>query len=213
MGDEREWADVYIDSIDDRLALQRYALFFIPSALHLMSQNGITKNTLSTFSMNIKGKPTAGRQAVGKVADCLPVVYESAVGFVNAFNMFCEREGYESRLAKQDIVACVFRIEGFTQLLSRANITKAHVHEVTGIAANIIDSVPNNFRIQLSDAIKLFELFSKHEGIGQLRIDEFIQVSENGGRTSVKKSSDVKYVYKRENLRAAPMVGHPWAIK
>ncbi|TBD04593.1 hypothetical protein ELH21_09395 [Rhizobium leguminosarum] len=208
----REWADVYLESIDEKVLVERNALFFIPSALHLMFTNGITKNNLSTFAVNLQREPRAGRQAISKVADCKPVVYESASGFVTAFNEYCKTKRIDAQLSKRDIVACVFRIEGLGSLLNRAKRNKEDLQRETGISAAIIDSAIDNYRIQLEDALKIFKFLHRATN-SKPEIRDIISLSEKLSRTSVKKAKDESYVYRREHLVVAPVTGHPWSIE
>ncbi|MER8606604.1 hypothetical protein NKI54_15715 [Mesorhizobium sp. M0663] len=215
MGD---WADVYINGLDERLSLQRLALFYIPSALKLMSDNGITKSSLATFSMNIKGKPSAGRQAIAKVAECKPVVYDSAVGFVSAFNMYCERESKSAQLASLDIVACVFRLEGLDARLKALNVTVEALCSETKISAAVLASAINGFRVQLADALTVLNILNKlaearTPPVPPLTISDFIVISPKLNRMSISKVSDETYVYSRYDLKNAPSDGHPWTIK
>ncbi|MBY2985659.1 hypothetical protein [Rhizobium leguminosarum] len=209
----REWADVYLASLDDRLQVQRFALFYIPKALGLMSQNDITRSKLSNFAQFHKDSKSAGKQAITKVADCKPAVYDSVLGFIYLFNAYCKREGLAIELSITDIVACVFRFEGLHNIITDVGLSKQQLQEQTGIAAPVVEAAIGGFRLQLSDCLKISQAIKQSPQFGATALDELIFVTQKISRNSIKKIAVDNYVYRREYLHPAPVTGHPWSIQ
>jgi hypothetical protein len=153
-----EWADVYVADTDDRIALQGKALFFIPLALQVLNTVGINVSTLTHRSAILRGNPqrgsfkVAGRNAISKVMDCEPVVYDSALGFINVANAELEARGDSQRLTKATIVACVFELERIGEVFEALGLSEATVATDCGIQERIVRAACQRGRLQFVHA-------------------------------------------------------------
>lgn len=222
-----DWADVYVGNTDDRIDLQSKALFFIPSALGMLSTFSINISTLTYRAQNLRQdatRPTSritGRSAITKVMGCEPVVYESAVGFMNVANKELESRGNSERLELSSIVACVFELDGFAQVATALGLSAETISTQCDIPARIISAAIARSRLQYVDAEKIWKycLTRKQDqqpDLPTLTDDPrtFIRTRvSKDGFAAIRKIEEGRYVYERDDLRPAPLNGHPWSIR
>jgi hypothetical protein len=209
VGDEvPQWADVYEPDVDVRLDLQPNALFFIPSAREIISdQKNETIASLAQHAGALKRqgrKAVAGKSAIKKIMDCEPVVYGSAIGFIAVANDLVGSTIFSTA----DIVACVFKIENLEAIAKAKGLDAPAIATASGVPLRIVHSAIANYRICFRHAEALFRACADPG----LQLTDFILTRcRNDGRTSVR-WDDPHYVYRRENLQPAPPTGHHWAI-
>ncbi len=228
----REWADVYVLDVDDRIALRGKALFFVPRAIGVITDtHNISTSALGSFSSSLKGTTTtnyAGRAAIKKVMDCDPVVYESAVGFINVCNAKFHSMKIAYRFTLGDIVACVFCFRNLFELIQKLNLAKTSkeaagvISTATGIDADIVDSTFSGFRVIYNHAETIRSFINDQAarqglapealGYGPSFNDLFQSIAKSDKPVSIKKNIKDSYVYRRVDLSAAPLSGHAWSI-
>lgn len=189
--------------------LQRKALFFIPRAREILENRRVNVSALAAHSATLKRAgairgEAAGRNAIKKIWDCVPTVYESATGFIQVANSFLTAPAF----SKSDIVACIFKIRNFATVAAELGMDTAAIAHSSQVREQVVRAAMESYRISYRDASALFQACSKSNA----KIEEFIVTNvRNDSRANVKLEEDA-YVYRRENLVAAPRVGHPWAI-
>lgn len=220
----REWADIYVPALDERLALETKALFFVPTALQRCSDRGLTVSHLSAISSAaaIEG-PRAGRNVIGKVLRFQPVAYDSAVGFLNVANRALEGSAHAS-FTTRDIVACVFRLRDVTEVLGALNKKIDDVAIGADVPIEIAQAAAQRYRLQLNDALAIWRYaLSCAENAGGTdpaigyvlteRPQDFIKTDVRPDlHMAVKRLDDRDFVYGWENLKAASEAGHYWAL-
>jgi cation transport regulator ChaB len=233
---------VYVDDIDERARLERSALFFIPAAFELCRRNNLSVSKLTSRStIEKKDRPhlfLAGRAVIGTVMGCKqPVVYESAVRFINLANLDLPED---ERLQRSDIVACAFRLSD-PELVADLGLTSQGVATACGLRKEVVEGALKQMRIPYTDAHAIWAHLSDivktradlPEGVKDVitnRQQDFIRTDANGSysfaverigrpvpRHSKKAEANAvdvaEYVYNRANLHPAPVSGHPWAIQ
>lgn len=219
-----EWADVYVDDLDNRVPLQNSAVFFIPSALGLLESNQINTSRLCSESEFIRnnsgrgnsGQRLCGRSAITKVMKCLPVVYKSASGFIEVANTLLKSRDSSAALSKGDIVACVFKIHGLAEVVRDKKTSVDDIARASGVHEDIIQSLLRNCRVQYVDAQKILSalrtIFSGKPDSDRFKISTEIAKSIDRVAVGSFRNSD-DYVYKRQMLAPAPTNGHAWSIE
>lgn len=218
----RDWADVYVPPLDDRLALQSKALFFVPTALEWCSSRDLTVARLSAISSAASFPAArAGRNVIGKVLRFQPVAYDSALGFVNVLN----RALGETQFSTKDIVACVFRLRDIAEVLSALNKKAEDLAAGSGVSLEIAQAAIQRYRLQLYDALSIWQFLRDCAARGNFRDSAIEQVLTDKPQDfiktdvrsdlpmAVKLLDDRDFVYGWENLRAAPSSGHYWALQ
>lgn len=242
VGQTRQWADVYVDDIDERSRLERSALFFVPSAFELCKNHRLSISKLnSRATITKKDQPhlqVAGRSVIETVIHCKqPVVYESAIRFIQLANLDLPKD---KLLQTSDIVACVFRLKD-PQVIEALGLDAPALALGSGVTLKVVESSLNRLRICYVDAKAIWAFLmgqaADRKGLTKEvreiltgNQEDLIRTEVKGtypiaiGRTGVviprhsKKgeASDVdnaEYVYNRSNLHPAPPSGHPWTIE
>lgn len=222
----REWADVFVPHLpNERSSLESKALFYVPRAYELLvTVHKLNKSQLSATSTENKGigLPLAGRSAIGKVLEDKPVVYESAIGFINVANLKLRALGDSAELSTRDIVACVFRLRDAPDLLQALSVTSADIAAACGIRLNVVEAALARYRIAYADAHAIWSYLKAQKCDKKItgravetltsRIDDFIMTEVRPTHLVAVKLVNDGYVYGVSNLRPAPPSGHPWAI-
>ncbi len=227
-----EWCDVVVRTEGDRIVLENSALFFIPSALTVCNSRQLTVSGINSLTRSAKlSRPDAhfaGRSAIDKVMNCVPVVYRSALGFLNSANHALESNGAPERLSHADIVACVFRLRDAAKITNELKVTESEIARSCNIAPRIVNAALNQYRIQYVDAHAIWKFCvdrvrSESIKLGPELADTLTKnetdliVSDSKKKSSMaikrvgSKDDTDDYVYDRETLRAAPLSGHAWA--
>lgn len=218
----REWADVFVPALDERLTLEGKALFFIPSALEHCSQAHLNRAYLGSLSNTAEiGPVRAGRAAISKVLRFEPVTYASARGFLNVANY-----GLKSRDAPlmnvSDIVACVFRLKEPDTIAAALNLSPQMIAAGTLLPQELIVAALGRFRLQFVDAFAIwrfllnFQLSGPASGGGlEFLTDNPADFIKTDGRypLAIKEVGDREFVYGLRNLEPAAAKGHYWAIE
>ncbi|NKB56047.1 MAG: hypothetical protein GKS00_06900 [Alphaproteobacteria bacterium] len=226
------WCDVVVCDVDDRVALEAKALFFVPSALIICNRKGLTIAGLSATARAAKmvnrDLHYAGRSAISKVMGCEPVVRKSALGFINSANAALSAIKDDHRFSTDDIIACVFRLRDGTEVLEALGLSAVDVSSNCAIRHEIVEAALARYRIQYADARKIWEYCCSvkvREKISSEEIDSIITDDEGsfiktdtrfGLPMAIKRienDGQVEYVYRREHLEKAPSSGHEWSIE
>lgn len=218
----REWTDVFVPALSERVLLEKRALFFIPAALPRCDAMQISTAYLSALSnTGAIEDPRAGRVAIRKAMQLQPISYERAEGFLNVANHALVERGAPP-LTKADIVACVFRLKDPTDILTDLRLTVRDVSEATGLSQSVVSAAVARYRLQYVDAdliwrflmearAKVGAVGAKTEAALAGRPQDLIK-TDSRQPLAVRPHEDHGYVYTWENLRAAPPSGHYWAI-
>ncbi|WP_298743788.1 hypothetical protein [uncultured Brevundimonas sp.] len=229
-----------IARLEDRAALARRALFFIPSAwVRVYEEAGLNVAALTRRAGILRSQQhdgdIAGREALEKVLACdQPVAYARAKGFITVANAELtarnEHEGRAFRLFQEaDIVACVFRLRDAPEIMDTLALTPERLSEETGIPLDIVKAAvrKERYRISLDHALRIWRRLLAITSRLESASDKLIAITRNPAdlictderyNMSIRKvagrrsEDDERYVYSRDHLVAAPEEGHPWAL-
>lgn len=234
----KDWADVWVSDSSERMALELRALFFIPDAKERCAALGHNQASLLAHARYLKstGRVSeqyfAGRAAIGNVLECVPVVYKSALGFINIVNAASGGSG-DPPFRKSDIVACVFRLRDAPEVAEKLSLTAADLSRECALKKEIAQSALERFRLSYVDAESIRRLFievKKKNNVEDKHLNDILNSDPSSIiKTDVRKGLSVsikrvghhadgvdyeEYVYnKGEDLVRAPTEGHVWAIK
>lgn len=219
----RRWADVFVPSPSERVALQRRALFFVPVGVERCADLSIRAAALNEAAVAFRGPgPVAGRTAISKILGYKPVNYESALGFIKLANHVIEdRRG--AALVAEDIVACVFRLKDATETAASLGLRPQDIAEACKLSLPVVQAALSRYRIQLVDALAIWSFFAeefKERGNQNAKVDELPAAPESfiltdarkGLPIAVRQLNEDQFVYSWDNLRPAPRGGHFWAV-
>jgi hypothetical protein len=151
-----------------------------------------------------------------------PVVYASALGFLEVANRALEERGGEP-LVRKDIVACVFRLKDPGEVVAELGVSAQDIADGCDLSDDVVAAALARYRIQYNDAYVIWKFLSElkedsRRTPGEVAterltadIREFIR-TDLRPPLAVKQVEDDEYVYNWRNLRAAPSSGHPWFI-
>lgn len=221
----REWADVFIPALDERIQLAKKALFFIPRALERCATNELTVAHLDSISRTAAFEgPRAGRNAIAKVFRVQPVSYESARGFLAVANLALREIG-AAELTTRDIIACVFRLRDPQEVLIALKMPWAEMASAAGRSRELAQAAVSKYRLQLVDALAFWRVVRAHVQengsqsafVNEIITDDprdFIKTDVRAGLPiAVRRLDDFEYVYRWDNLQYAPLSGHFWALE
>jgi hypothetical protein len=225
VSDDAPWADVVIDNVVERRALEAKALFFLPTAARACRDVGLNVSTIMTSLLiqarSLNQTPGVGRSVVSKILNVLPVRYDSAVQFIAAVNPLLA-EYQLNRFDTGDIVACVFRLKDPDEVFESLGLTSDGVARACGLRYDLVASALLRYRLQLNDALALWRyltdqvagLTAKPAAILRERLtddpSDFIKTDARPPM-AIKTTRDGS-VYTLDNLKAAPASGHRWAV-
>jgi len=148
---------------------------------------------------------------------CEPVVYESALGFIEVANEELGASARQERFQTTSIIACVFYLDRLGDAASALQLTPDSISQQCAMSLPIVKSAFEHFRLQFVDAEKIWKHClevsrSRSVELPYLTADitSFVKTRASS-RTSIKKE-EIGFVYQRNNLSPAPRTGHPWAI-
>jgi hypothetical protein len=222
-----QWADVYLDRLDERLSLEPKALFFVPEALARCSAAGLTATSLSALSQaerHAGGAARAGRSAITKVLKIVPVSYESAVGFLAVANRALALRG-GGELTLDHIVACVFRLKDPSEVARALGASALDIARACGLTEQVASAALGRYRLQFRDAIAIWSFLrerkiaasSARPGPEDPTLSVVTENPMDFVRTDMRPPVAIRsvgeegFVYDWRNLRPAPPTGHPWA--
>jgi hypothetical protein len=226
--------------LDDRLRLERAALFFIPSALEICNSHQLSVSKLTgratTARRDNPALQLAGRQVIGTVFKCKqPIVYDSALRFIRLVNLDLPEDKW---LKHSDIVACVFRLKE-PEIIAELGIKPQDLASECKLRKEVVDAALKGMRITYSDAYAIW-VFLMRVTTGRPELPptlrdvltgdqrDFISADLNtrylavekigktlpkhSKKSAVDESDNAEYVYNRANLKRAPLSHHPWAL-
>ena len=229
-----EWSDVRIPElhVTERAVLEGHALFFLPLAASVCSDEDLNVNRLNATSMTEKAMDRdanlAGRSVIRKVMRIEPVTYQSALGFINAANIALRNKGVDVTLTTRNIIACVFRLKDGPEIINEFGITDDDISVGCGVKASIVRSAIEKYRIQYADAHKIWlylrGLKRKNKSF-KMDVDSLINDDErafiktddrHAARMAIKQvgeEGEDRYVYRYSDLQYAPLTGHYWSLE
>ena len=234
MDEVRDWADVFVKKDRARDEIERAALFFVPKFYDVAEQRGLTVNLLSGAAGSLKKKfknlEIAGRAALTIIHHGEQAAsYKAAVGSINVINDLVEQN---ARLSSRDIVACVFRLRDGPQIAEAVGSDFSDFVAETGLSVEIVRAALTRHRITYADAHIIWSAAWKRCQKSPDRFSEAKYLTDDESHLIVvdnrtdyprrlyhlsyddtdTRTTEQRWIYNRNNVRAAPLNGHKWAL-
>jgi len=238
----RDWADVWVGGPERRELEQLKLFFIPGFDDRVSGATLTTAGLVDFGKQHLARHLRAGRDIIERARAGEPVAYSSCGRLRETLNAALSYFKAEAeKLTRADVVACVFRIKDIGPLMTCAGVTAEELATATGIPLPVVNSAVVRRRLTYDHADRLWRYFLavKQSGVVPpehvsettilqsawdllqpdqpalcIRPDLDHEPAVGWHQVVNEENGEVadRCVYRLEDIRPAPLSGHPWAL-
>lgn len=206
-------------------------LFFCPAAAVVAANFGLGAATIAREvsaahrEAVVHPDHALGRVGIDNVLRCRPTSFLRLINTVNVINFIMMERGHQDQLLPStSIIAAVFRIRDFDRMLTELNVAAKDVADAAGVDEGFVLSLRKSYRLNLDPTLKILKALKSQRKVIESRWNDRLTndglrniVVDRVAHTHVQKIGEdeygkPEYLLNQDNLTAAPLNGHPWAV-